>query len=118
MVLWQERDRALKSFRAGHKPILIATDVAARGLDVPDVSQVVNYDLPQEIESYVHRIGRTGRAGKMGTAIAFFCDKDISLAKPLIQLLKESKQQVPEWLHEYADMERANGRRRPSARKW
>ncbi|MCO5552301.1 hypothetical protein L7F22_005813 [Adiantum nelumboides] len=117
-----ERDRALKSFREGKKPILIATDVAARGLDVPDVSQVVNYELPKEIDSYVHRIGRTGRAGKMGTAVSFFCDKDTSLAKPLVKLLTESKQTVPEWLLEYAAVERSNAKliyhRRNHARRW
>ncbi|MCO5561632.1 hypothetical protein L7F22_015253 [Adiantum nelumboides] len=117
-----ERDWALKSFREGKKPILIATDVAARGLDVPDVSQVVNYELPKEIDSYVHRIGRTGRAGKMGTATSFFCDKDTTLAKPLVKLLTESKQTVPEWLLEYAALERSNAKltyhRRNQARRW
>ena len=67
------RTRALNAFREGTLPTLIATDIAARGIDVPGVSHVFNFDLPNEPESYVHRIGRTGRAGESGLAIAF-CD--------------------------------------------
>jgi len=66
-----QRQRALDGFRAGKVRILVATDVAARGIDVDGVSHVINYDLPLEAESYVHRIGRTGRAGATGIAIAF-----------------------------------------------
>ncbi len=69
------RQRALDAFRSGRMPILVATDVAARGIDVDDVSHVFNFDLPFEPEAYVHRIGRTGRAGAMGTAVAF-CDRE------------------------------------------
>ncbi|MCB9581575.1 MAG: DEAD/DEAH box helicase [Polyangiaceae bacterium] len=69
------RDRALASFRAGSTRVLVATDVAARGIDVDGVSHVINYDLPNVAESYVHRIGRTGRAGNSGRAISF-CDGD------------------------------------------
>ena len=65
------RERALKAFRDGRTDVLIATDVAARGLDVPDVSLVVNFDIPPDPEYYVHRIGRTGRSGKSGEAITF-----------------------------------------------
>jgi ATP-dependent RNA helicase DeaD len=65
------RERALKAFRDGRIDVLIATDVAARGLDVPDVSLVVNFDIPPDPEYYVHRIGRTGRSGKAGEAITF-----------------------------------------------
>ena len=66
----------------------MATDVAARGLDIPHVTHVINFDLPSDIDDYVHRIGRTGRAGKKGLATAFFTDKDMSLAKPLGELLQ------------------------------
>ena len=80
--------QALRSFRSGRTPILVATDVAARGLDIPHVTHVINFDLPSDIDDYVHRIGRTGRAGKKGLATAFFTDKDMSLAKPLGELLQ------------------------------
>lgn len=67
----RERNSALKSFKDNHAKILIATDVAARGLDIPNVSHVINYDLPSTYEDYIHRIGRTGRAGKAGKALTF-----------------------------------------------
>jgi ATP-dependent RNA helicase RhlE len=65
------RDRALAGFRRGQTRVLVATDVAARGIDVPEVSHVINFDLPQDAETYVHRIGRTGRAGRDGVAVSF-----------------------------------------------
>ena len=67
----RERIRILDSFKKDHITILIATDVAARGLDIPDVTHVINYDVPQTYDTYVHRIGRTGRSGKKGTALTF-----------------------------------------------
>lgn len=67
----RERIRILDSFKKDHINILIATDVAARGLDIPDVTHVINYDVPQTYDTYVHRIGRTGRSGKAGTALTF-----------------------------------------------
>ena len=67
----QQRDRALKAFKSGQVRILCATDVAARGIHVDNVSHVINYDLPATQEDYVHRIGRTGRAGKGGMALTF-----------------------------------------------
>lgn len=70
--------------------MLVATDVAARGLDIPHVTHVINFDLPTDIDDYVHRIGRTGRAGKKGLATAFFSDKDSGLAKGLAELLSVS----------------------------
>jgi ATP-dependent RNA helicase RhlE len=65
------REKALNSFKKGHIQVLVATDVAARGLDISDVTHVINYQLPKDYESYVHRIGRTGRAGKGGKAFTF-----------------------------------------------
>ncbi|KAK9836174.1 hypothetical protein WJX81_006875 [Elliptochloris bilobata] len=94
----QERESALRSFRSGRTPILVATDVAARGLDIPHVTHVINFDLPTDVDDYVHRIGRTGRAGKKGLATAFFTDKDSGMAKPLAELLQETNQEVPGWL--------------------
>lgn len=69
------RQKALENFRAGRIRVLVATDIAARGIDIDDISHVINYDLPNESESYVHRIGRTARAGASGIAISF-CDAD------------------------------------------
>jgi len=71
-----QRDRVMKRFRAGQAQILIATDVAARGLDIPDVSHVINYDAPEAAETYVHRIGRTGRAGRGGEAITLVSPRE------------------------------------------
>jgi ATP-dependent RNA helicase RhlE len=70
-----QRERALAAFKSPRPPVLIATDIAARGIDVDDVSHVVNYELPHEPETYVHRIGRTGRAGQKGEAFSF-CDHE------------------------------------------
>lgn len=84
--------------------IQVATDVAARGLDIPNVSLVINYDMPKNIDDYVHRIGRTGRAGRKGKAIAFInerqCTRD--LLKKLHDLLIEAKQERPDWFEELA----------------
>ncbi|KAM2183556.1 hypothetical protein ACFX1Q_028785 [Malus domestica] len=98
----QEREQALRSFKSGNTPILVATDVAARGLDIPHVAHVVNFDLPNDIDDYVHRIGRTGRAGKSGLATAFFNENNSSLARSLAELMQESNQEVPAWLSRYA----------------
>uniref|UniRef100_A0A2N9G025 RNA helicase n=1 Tax=Fagus sylvatica TaxID=28930 RepID=A0A2N9G025_FAGSY len=98
----QEREQALRLFKTGKTPILVATDVAARGLDIPHVAHVVNFDLPNDIDDYVHRIGRTGRAGKTGLATAFFNENNLSMARPLADLMQESNQEVPAWLTRYA----------------
>lgn len=76
--------------------------MAARGLDIPHVAHVINFDLPNDIDDYVHRIGRTGRAGKSGLATAFFNENNQSLARPLAELMQEANQEVPEWLVRYA----------------
>jgi superfamily II DNA/RNA helicase len=93
-----EREDALALFKSGRKPILVATAVAARGLDISNVKFVVNFDLPTDIDEYVHRIGRTGRAGNTGEAISFFNDKNRNIAKDLYDLLKETQQEVPDFL--------------------
>ncbi|CAN6308845.1 unnamed protein product [Urochloa humidicola] len=98
----QEREYALRSFKSGATPILVATDVAARGLDIPHVAHVINFDLPNDIDDYVHRIGRTGRAGKSGLATAFFNEGNSSLARQLCELMQEANQEVPQWLERYA----------------
>ncbi|KAL9326231.1 hypothetical protein ACSQ67_006876 [Phaseolus vulgaris] len=99
----KERERALRSFKSGNTPILVATDVASRGLDIPHVAHVINFDLPRDIDDYVHRIGRTGRAGKSGLATAFFSDKNSPMAKALVGILQEANQEVPSWLIQFAE---------------
>jgi ATP-dependent RNA helicase DeaD len=78
-----QRDRVMKRFRTNDIELLVATDVAARGIDVDNVSHVVNYDIPQDPESYVHRIGRTGRAGKKGLAITLVTPREFKLLKQI-----------------------------------
>ena len=86
----QEREEALRDFRKGSCPVLIATNVAARGLDIDNVKHVVNYDLPSEIHEFVHRIGRTGRIGHQGKATSFFQrGKDDNIARALVKVLSD-----------------------------
>ncbi|XP_076913996.1 DEAD-box ATP-dependent RNA helicase 5-like [Bidens hawaiensis] len=89
------RTEALQLFKDGTSPLLIATDVAARGLDIPDVEVVINYSFPLTTEDYVHRIGRTGRAGKKGVAHTFFMKDNKALSGELINVLREAGQNVP-----------------------
>lgn len=96
-----EREDALAAFKSGETPILVATDVAARGLDISNVGLVVNYDMPKQMDDYVHRIGRTGRAGRNGTAVAFVNERCRYLGE-LAGLIKQAKQEVPSWLSELA----------------
>ena len=95
-----QRDSVLDRFRSGRTPILIATDVAARGLDVNDIECVINFELPQNLEDYVHRIGRTGRAGKSGYAYTFLGENDGKIASKLVQLLKKAEQKIPPELYD------------------
>jgi len=98
----REREDALRVFRSGRTPILVATAVAARGLDIPNVKHVINFDLPSDIEEYVHRIGRTGRMGNLGLATSFFNDKNRNLTKDMVELIVESSQELPGWLEALA----------------
>ncbi|XP_039016944.1 DEAD-box ATP-dependent RNA helicase 14-like isoform X1 [Hibiscus syriacus] len=106
-----DRDYVLSQFRSGRTPVLVATDVAARGLDVKDIRVVINYDFPTGIEDYVHRIGRTGRAGATGLAFTFFGDQDSKHASDLIKILEGANQKMPAELHELAS--RGGGMGRP-----
>merc|ERR1712083_92005 len=93
-----ERERALQMFRHGRCPVLVATSVAARGLDIPNVMHVINNDMPNNIDDYVHRIGRTGRCGNTGTAISLVGNKENkNVIRELLSMLQESKQAVPVW---------------------
>ncbi|CAD7929274.1 unnamed protein product [Amoebophrya sp. A120] len=123
-----ERERALQNFKSGKMPVLVATEVAARGLDIPKVTKVINFDLPSQIDDYVHRIGRTGRAGNRGVAVSFFntseCrSSDADLAPELCQILDDAREtadnkgaehhwhDIPDWLAEEA-------RRSKNRNKW
>ncbi|KAF2579968.1 hypothetical protein F2Q68_00002532 [Brassica cretica] len=97
-----ERDNVLNQFRSGRTPVLVATDVAARGLDVKDIRAVINYDFPNGVEDYVHRIGRTGRAGATGQAFTFFGDQDSKHASDLIKILEGANQRVPPQIRDMA----------------
>jgi ATP-dependent RNA helicase DDX3X len=111
-----ERDRALSEFKRGIKPVLVATDVASRGLDISNVANVINFDAPNNIQEYVHRIGRTGRAGKQGLAITFLTDKSRPIVKDIYSLLVECNQVVPDWLE---GLYRDNlSQRRGARRRW
>jgi ATP-dependent RNA helicase DeaD len=83
-----QRDRVMKRFRSGQADILVATDVAARGLDVPDVSHVFNFDIPESPEAYVHRIGRTGRAGRAGEAVTLVTPKETRWLRQIERIVK------------------------------
>merc|ERR1712157_710855 len=98
----EERDWVPKEFKEGKSPILIATDVASRGLDVKDIKYVINYDFPSQIEDYVHRVGRTGRAGATGSSHTFFTSDKSRHAPDLIKVLQEANQPVPAELEKLA----------------
>ena len=88
----------MRSFKIGLTPILVATDVVARGLDFPQVAHVLSFDLPNDIDDYVHRIGHTGR----DLFIAFLHEGNFNIAKSLAELTQESNQEVPSWFSAYA----------------
>jgi ATP-dependent RNA helicase DDX23/PRP28 len=107
-----QREAALATLRAGGADVLVATDVAGRGIDVPDVSLVVNFNMAGSIEQYTHRIGRTGRAGKSGVALTFLGPEDVDVMYDLKQMLmKSSISKVPEELrkHEAAQQKPTRG---------
>ncbi|KAI3512697.1 hypothetical protein L1887_20015 [Cichorium endivia] len=100
----EEREYAISSFKASKKDVLVATDVASKGLDFPDIQHVINYDMPAEIENYVHRIGRTGRCGKTGIATTFINkNQSETTLLDLKHLLQEAKQRIPPVLAELND---------------
>ncbi|KAF6298371.1 DEAD-box helicase 5 [Rhinolophus ferrumequinum] len=107
----QERDWVLNEFKHGKAPILIATDVASRGLDVEDVKFVINYDYPNSSEDYIHRIGRTARSTKTGTAYTFFTPNNIKQVSDLISVLREANQAINPKLLQLVE-DRGSGRSR------
>ena len=111
----RERDWTLREFKEGRSFVLVATDVASRGLDVKDVRLVVNYDMPDGCEDFIHRIGRTGRKTNEGynegRAVSLFTMEDGRLARELVGILTEAKQEVPPQMHEMARMGGGGGGR-------
>ena len=108
-IAQKQREKTVEDLKAGRVDILVATDVAARGLDVERISHVVNYDIPQDAESYVHRIGRTGRAGRQGDAVLFMTPRERFLLK---QIERTTRQQVEEMaVPSVADVNAARKRR-------
>lgn len=117
-----QRERALAAFKSPRPPVLIATDIAARGIDVDDVAHVVNYELPHEPETYVHRIGRTGRAGQTGAAVSFCDAEERSRLAAIERLLKRAipaRNEPPAGSENFSDQEPAGagGSRRPAGRR-
>lgn len=96
-----EREDALLAFKKGTCPILVATAVVARGIDVRNVMHVVNYDMTNSIDEYIHRIGRTARVGNAGLATSFFNSANSPVGRDLTKLLIECKQNVPQFLERY-----------------
>ncbi|NOD34223.1 MULTISPECIES: DEAD/DEAH box helicase [unclassified Ruegeria] len=111
-----QRDRAIKAFRAGEVNVLVATDVAARGIDIPGVAYVINFDLPEVPDNYVHRIGRTARAGREGEAIAFCSPEEVDLLLQIQKLMKieipVASGSMPERIETQKPARRQNNRRR------
>lgn len=83
---------------AGQTWILITTDVLARGIDFPELKTVINYDMPTSIVNYIHRVGRTGRANKIGQAYTFYTTEDKQMLRKLADLLKNSNVDIPDWI--------------------
>lgn len=98
-----DREAALEEMVDGTVNILVATDVASRGIDIKDLTHVINLDFPRHIEEYVHRVGRTGRAGRTGVSLSFVSRKDWAHARELIKILEEANQEIPDELENMAE---------------
>ena len=93
-----QRIFSLNEFKSGNVNLMVASDVASRGLDIPDVSYVINFDMPPNIDIYVHRIGRSGRVGNQGNSLTLLTREDNYLFRPLFELLSKTNQKIPEFL--------------------
>lgn len=93
-IAQRQRENIIRDLKNGKIDIVIATDVAARGIDVERVSHVINFDMPQDVESYVHRIGRTGRAGRSGESISFICGRERNMLRAIERLTKQQLQEI------------------------
>jgi ATP-dependent RNA helicase DDX3X len=98
--LQSDRNRSIRDFTSGKKNVLIATDLASRGLDFPKVYCVINFDLPQNTDDYIHRVGRSGRSGQEGKALTFIDGMDLNSRERLVNFLKHQNQEVPDWLND------------------
>ena len=112
-----DREQALDDIKSGAVKILLATDVASRGIDIEDITYVYNYDFPRDIEEYVHRVGRTGRAGRTGESISLMTRQDWSHAKELIKILEEASQEVPDGLYHMSERYDAMKEKKASERE-
>merc|ERR1740138_2037829 len=106
----RDRERALAAFKGGQISVIIGTDVLGRGIDVPEVAHVINYDAPGDIDDYCHRIGRTGRAGHQGLATTMLNENDGGIARDLHDMLSKSNQDAPDWLMEMRGGGRSKGK--------
>ena len=102
-----DRKKAINEFKLGYKNILISTDIISRGMDFPNIYSVINYDMPNNIDDYIHRIGRTGRMGQKGIAITYVDQIDETSKERLIQLLQHLDQEVPSWINDIESNRRA-----------
>ncbi|KRX00508.1 P-loop containing nucleoside triphosphate hydrolase [Pseudocohnilembus persalinus] len=113
----RERDRTINRFKQGNAKILVATDVASRGLDVNDITYVINYDVPKNVEDYIHRIGRTGRAGKKGKSIAFINEnEDLKVLKQIVDIMRQADQQPSQEIQDLLKSQFGNSRGRGGPR--
>ncbi|KAL5257953.1 hypothetical protein ACHWQZ_G012787 [Mnemiopsis leidyi] len=111
----EERERILADFKRGHISILVATDVASRGIDISDITNVINFDYPNTSEDYIHRIGRTARASRKGTAYTFITPNDSRNIDDLVEVLKEADQEIP---HALMMMRECFGGTKPEKKVW
>ena len=109
----------MQNFRDERFRILVATDIASRGLDVPHIEHIINYDMPQAPEDFIHRIGRTARAGSVGEAVSFLTQKDTRIWRSIERLLnkEESKRKIGNSKNEYTSKFKNKKRRRSRAKK-
>merc|ERR1712217_66272 len=110
------REDIVKKYRSGEYEMMIASNVASRGLDFPDIKIVIQFELPKTVEIYTHRIGRTGRNGQTGTALAYYSDLDWRLAKPLLEFMKLNDQMPPGFLEDIAEGRKPRSRSRSRSR--
>lgn len=111
-----ERDRILADFRKGNIQILVATSVASRGLHVDNIKHVINYNFPNSIHEYIHRIGRTGRVNSNGSSYTLFTEDDFASANQLVEILRETDQEIPSELFQIAKIRVTNSNKRDPKR--